>query len=104
MDPADPLSSDHSQASLAPQDNGTASETTENTPLLRSSRHSSTDSTKSLSDCDYTFGSSSSSTIPSPSSDHLAADRQPLSLPAVMVRLAKSPRALAALAITFSYG
>ena len=80
-------------------------ETTENTPLLRPSGPPSTDVTsiKSLDDHDEAL-SSASSTVHATSSEDVSACCQPLSLAAVVLKLAKSPRALVALIITFSYG
>jgi len=80
-------------------------ETTENTPLLRPSGPPYTDVTsiKSLDDHDEAL-SSASSTVHATSSEDVSACCQPLSLAAVVLKLAKSPRALVALIITFSYG
>ena len=69
---------------------------TENTPLLQPSRlpPSDTPSIRSLDDYDDSLSLS----------DDTAKCPQPLSIVDVVIKLAKSPRALVALIITFSYG
>lgn len=85
-----------SRADLVPYDNGTIDGTTENTPLLHSSRPPSADITL--------IGSVDDRNATRSSYDAVAVRDQPLSLIAVVTKLAKSPRALVALIITFSYG
>lgn len=85
-----------SQADLVSYDNDTVDDTTENTPLLYSSGPPPTDITSigSVDDHNGTW---------SPNA-YVAVRDQPLSLVAVVTKLAKSRRALVALIITFSYG
>jgi len=81
---------------FVPDDNGTTDGTTENTPLLHSSRPLPADIT-SIGSIDDRNGTRSSY------EDGTVRD-QPLSLVAVVTELAKSSRALVALIITLSYG
>jgi len=104
-DPAAVPEAHDSQPNLAPHGDNTFDETTENTPLLRPSGPPSVDMTsiKSLDDRDEAR-SSASSTILGTSSEDVAACRQQLSFAAVVLELGKSPRALVALILTFTYG
>ena len=92
MDPAALPGAYDLPADFVPYDNGTINSTTENTPLL-------------LPPADITLiGSVDNRTGTRPSCEDVALCGQPLSLVAVVIKLARSPRALVALIITFSYG
>jgi len=84
------------RADLVSYGNNMIDDPTENTPLLRSSRLPPSD-IASVGTADHLNGTQ-------PSCDDAADCNKPLSLIAVVIKLARSPRALVGLIITFSYG
>jgi hypothetical protein len=96
VDPAALLGACDARADLVSYGNNMIDNPTENTPLLQPSSHPPSD-IASVGIVDHLNGAQ-------PSSEDTADCNQPLSLIAVVIKLARSPRALVALIITFSYG